>query len=79
MSQGRTVPPAPIVYALPRDDDPSRAVDAAWFQQHPGQRSYTRRYIAGETVKPMHPDTWVHVIIINGERVRGFAPPQVVN
>lgn len=66
---------APIQYALPRADDPSQAVDAAWFRQHPDQRTYCRKYIRGETVKPMHPDTWVRVIMINGERVRGFAPP----
>jgi len=63
------------VYALPRADDPSQAVDTAFFERNPHQRSYTRRYIAGETPEPMHPDTWVHVMRIRGERVRGFAPP----
>jgi hypothetical protein len=74
MSKARGVP---VVFAAPRASDPSQAVDAKFFRCNPEKREYTRRYIAGETVEPMHPDTWVHVTIIRGERVRGFAPPPV--
>jgi hypothetical protein len=71
--KGRT--PPPIIYALPRASDGSRAIDEAFFKRNPDQREYTRKYIPGETVEPMHPDTWVHVLRIGVERVRGFAPP----
>jgi len=74
MTRGRYTPP-PIIYALPRADDPSQAVDAAFFERNPNRREYTRRYIPGETPEPMPPDTWVYVMRIRGERVRGFAPP----
>jgi hypothetical protein len=50
--KGRTVP---IFFALPRANDPSQAIDAAYFKRNPGVREYTRHYIAGETVEPMHP------------------------
>ena len=72
--KGRRTPP-PIVFALPRDDDPSQAIDAAFFERYPNKREYTRKYIRGETPEPMHPDTWVWVKLIGAERVRGFAPP----
>jgi hypothetical protein len=74
MSKGRGVP---IIFAAPRASDPSQVVDAKFFRRNPGKREYTRRYIKGETVEPMHPDTWLHVAIIRGERVRGFAPPSI--
>ena len=73
--KGRT--PPPVIFALPRPGDPSQAVDADYFRRNPGVREYTRMYIAGETPDPMHPDTWVHVMLIGVERVRGFAPPPV--
>lgn len=75
MSKGRRVPP--IIFAPPREDDPSQAVDAAFFERNPSTREYTRKYIRGETPEPMHPDTWVHVMRIGVERVRGFAPPSL--
>lgn len=71
------IPPPPIVFALPRANDPSQAVDTAFFEQNPHRRSYTRMYIVGETPEPMHPNTWVFVTMVGVERVRGFAPPQV--
>lgn len=74
--KGRIPPMPPIIYALPRADDPSQAIDAAFFQRYPDRRSYTRRYIAGEdSNKSWPPGTLVHVLLIDGERVRGFAPP----
>lgn len=75
MSKGRRTPP--IVFALPRADDPSLAIDEAFFKQNPQLREYGRRYIPGETTEPMHPDTWVWVLRKGAERVRGFAPPTV--
>jgi hypothetical protein len=72
--RGRYAPPS-IVYALPRADDPSQAIDAAFFERNPGTKQYTRKYIPGETPEPMPPDTWVHVMLVGVERVRGFAPP----
>lgn len=76
--KGRIPPPRPlIVYALPRADDPSLAIDTAYFERYPDRREYTRRYIAGETVEPMHPETLVRVLLVGVERVRGFAPPPV--
>lgn len=74
--RGRT-PSPPIVFALPRPNDPSQAIDTAFFEQNPDTRAYTRRYINGETVEPMHPDTQVLVALVGAERVRGFAPPPV--
>jgi hypothetical protein len=74
--KGRYAPP-PIVFALPRASDPSQAIDAAFFEQHPEVSEYMRDYIPGETVEPMPPGTWVWVKLIRGERVRGFAPPAV--
>ena len=67
--------PPPIVFALPRADDPSLAIDTAFFERNPDTRQYTRKYILGETPEPMPPDTWVRVLRIGVERVRGFAPP----
>jgi len=67
----------PIIFAPSRPGDPSLAIDAAYFEQHPDKREYTRRYIRGETPEPQHPDTMVIVAIIGFERVRGFAPPPV--
>jgi hypothetical protein len=75
--KGRKVPP-PIVFALPRANDPSLAIDTAFFLSHPEVAEYSRMYIRGETVEPMHPDTWVWVKLIGAERVRGFAPPSTV-
>jgi hypothetical protein len=69
------LPPVPVFFALPRAGDPSQAIDADYFEQHPGTREYTRLYIQGETVEPMPPGTWVRVILRGSERVRGFAPP----
>lgn len=74
--KGRT--PPPVYIALPRADDPSLAIDLDFFKRNPGQREYTRHYITGETPEPMHPDTWVRVMMIGGDRVRGFAPPRQV-
>lgn len=77
--RGRTPPIAvPVIFVQPRDNDPSQAIDAAYFEQHPGTREYTRMYILGETVEPMPPNTWVHVMMRGIERVRGFAPPNDV-
>jgi hypothetical protein len=75
MKGRRTPPPPVVVFAPPRANDPSQEVDAVWFEQHPGQVEYTRKYIAGETPELFHPDTWVKVMRIGVERVRGFAPP----
>ena len=73
---GRIPPPrAPIVFVRPRVDDPSQALDAAYFARYLERYEYMREYIAGETVDPMPPGTWVYVTMIDGERVRGFAPP----
>lgn len=74
--KGRRTPP-PIIFTTPRAGDPSQAIDAAFFEQNPQLREYTRKYIPGETPDLMHPDTWVHVMRIGVERVRGFAPPRV--
>jgi hypothetical protein len=68
-------PPVPVIFALPRAGDPSQAIDADYFEQHPGTHEYTRLYIAGKTVEPMPPGTWVRVMLRGSERVRGFAPP----
>jgi len=75
--RGRTAPPPTLVFALPRTNDPSQAVDADYFTRNPQTRQYTRHYIPGETPEPMPPGTWVHVMLVGIERVRGFAPPDV--
>jgi hypothetical protein len=76
--QGRTPPPVvPILFIAPRAGDPSLAIDTAFFTRYPDRRKYIRRYIPGETVEPMHPDTRVWVLLVGAERVRGFVPPAV--
>lgn len=75
--RGRNVPPpVPIIFAQPRPNDPSQDIDAAFFEQNPSKHQYTRLYIPGETPEPMPPGTWVHVMRVGVERVRGFAPPR---
>ena len=69
--------PLPIIFALPRADDPSLAIDTAFFLSHPEVSAYARYYVAGETPEPLPPTTWVWGQLIGAERVRGFAPPPV--
>lgn len=71
--KGRTVP---IIVQPTRADDPSMAIDEAFFMRNRHLTEYTRDVIAGEFPEPLPPGTKVHVKRIGAQRVRGFAPPQ---
>jgi hypothetical protein len=76
MQKGRYAPP-PVIVTTPRADDPSQAIDAAFFKANPKVTEYQRRFIPGESFEDMHPDTIVVVRRVGRDRLRGFAPPNV--
>jgi len=66
-----------VIYAQPRDDDPSQAADFEYFSQHPDATEYKRDLLPGEASAPLPPGTWVWVRRIGqAGRSRAFFVPE---